>query len=60
MEKVTHAINDMASKGLNLFHKLQGAKSLITKIRKILNDAHRRLTIKEIRQFSDIFREVLD
>ena len=39
----------MASKGLNIFHKLQGAKSLIHRIKKILTDANRRLTIKEIR-----------
>ena len=26
MDKVGRAINDMASRGLNIFHKLQGAK----------------------------------
>jgi hypothetical protein len=46
MEKVSVAINDMASRGLDLFHKLQGAKELINRIKKILNDAHKRLTIK--------------
>ena len=52
MDKVGKAINDMASKGLNVFHKLQGAKDLISKIKKILKDSSRTLTIKEIKKFS--------
>ena len=50
----------MATKGVNVFHRLQGAKDLIVRIRKILNDAHKRLTIKEIKTFSEIFNEILD
>ena len=46
MDKVGKAINEMASKGLNVFHKLQGAKDLIHKIKKILKDSKKTLTIK--------------
>ena len=59
MEKVSLAINDMTTRSLDLFHKFQGAKELITKIRKILNDANKRLTIMEIKKFSEIFHQVL-
>lgn len=52
MDKVGKAINEMASKGLNVFHKLQGAKDLISKIKKILKDTSKTLTIKEIKKFS--------
>lgn len=46
MGKVSFAINDMANRSLDLFHRLQGAKELILRIKKILNDATKRLTIK--------------
>ena len=42
----------MASKGLNIFHRLQGAKDLIYKIKKILKDSKRTLTVQEIKKFS--------
>jgi hypothetical protein len=60
MDKVGRAINDMASRGLNIFRKLQGARELITRIRKILTDSDRTLTITEIKTFSSIFHEVLE
>ena len=56
MDKVGKAINEMASKGLNIFHKLQGAKELINKIKRILNDSNSSLSIKEIKKFSEIFQ----
>lgn len=60
MEKVTHAINDMSAKGLNIYHKLQGAKNLINKIKSILNDTNQRLTMKSIKRFSEIFNQILE
>lgn len=50
----------MASRGLNIFRKLQGARELITRIRTILTDSNRTLTITEIKTFSSIFHEVLE
>lgn len=52
MEKVTFAINDMSSKGLTLFHKIQNAHLLINRIKKILSDSHKKVTIKDIKKFS--------
>ena len=41
MEKVSFAINDMATRSLTNFHKLQDAKELILRIQKILSNANK-------------------
>jgi hypothetical protein len=57
MEKVTISINEMASKSLDVFSQIQGARHLLTRLRQLLSDSHRKgLTISEIQKLSQIFK----
>lgn len=57
MEKVTVSINEMASKSLDVFSQIQGARHLLARLRQLLSDSHRKgLTISEIQKLSQIFK----
>jgi flagellin-specific chaperone FliS len=61
MEKVSLAINDMAVKSMDVFNRIQGARDILGRLRKLLNDSQRRgLTLAEIRTLSKIFKEVIE
>jgi len=46
MEKVIISINEMATKSLDVFGHIQGARHLLSRLRQLLNDSQRKgLTI---------------
>lgn len=43
ISKVKLAINDLAERSLNLFHRVKGAKELIRRLHNLINDSRRSL-----------------
>ena len=60
ISKVKLAINDLAEKSLNLFHRVKGAKELIRRLHGLINDSRRSLESSEIRKLSKIFKAVIE
>jgi hypothetical protein len=51
----------MATRSLDIFGQIQGARHLLSRLQQLLNDSKKKgLTISEIQKLSQIFKEIME
>ena len=61
MNTMAKALTEHAKKSLNVFHQVKGARHILERLKKLLEESHRQgLTRDQIRNYSHLFKGILE